>query len=119
MRTKIVLMMITLVLAVGGCGGGSSYMPKSFPLTGSIFQVHEDALPIMAEMTSIQERVNGGRPVDEFHVLGLYVRAAGKKGNTKITEKRAKKALARYQKEIEMAAGAAPFRISSPNPSQR
>ena len=112
MKTRKVVIIITmtlLVITITGCKK-AVYVPKPFPVNGSTYYVHEDALDTMRDFEAAQQgaaKVNE-RPVSEWEHMGIYGKAAGKKGKTKITPKSAKKALREYRKMQEILAASLP-----------
>jgi len=106
------LLLVSLSL-LAGCGGPNASVKKAFILNTCIFDVQEDALPIMKSMETIQKEANGGKEVDEAYVMSLYVKA-DKNKNAKITKKEAQKAYNQYLVEIRAVIGALPFQVPTP-----
>ena len=116
MRRMILMVVLAMIgiATVSGCGGtkGPAWTTESFMLTGGdnvgVFDVHVDALEIMETMKRMQLAANQGRAVPEIYVVSIYSKAAGGKGKTKITKKKAQKALKKYRGELLARAGALP-----------
>ena len=96
-----------------GCGGPSASVKKAFILNTCIFDVQEEAVPIMKSMETIQKEANGGKEVDEAYVMSLYVKA-DKNKNGRVTKKEAQRAYDQYLVEIRVVIGALPFQVPTP-----